>query len=204
MLIKETSSSFEQAPIGAHIARCVSLIDIGTQKKEYEGRVSYRREVRIAFELPNELLETGEHAGEPHIVSMFYTMSLSEKAKLRDHLKNWRGRDFTADELSGFDLRNILGKACMLSVTHNSKGKSTIGGIMSLPKGTPCPALANNILYFSLEEFDRSVFDSLSEGIKGMIEKSREYQALIAPPDHNHDAPNDDDIDYSGVPDVIF
>jgi hypothetical protein len=204
MLIKETSSSFEQAPIGAHIAICVSLIDIGTSRKEYEGRVSYRREVRIAFELPNELIETGEHAGQPHVVSMFYTMSLSEKAKLRDHLKNWRGRDFTPSELSGFDLRNILGKPCMLSVTHNGKGKSIIGGIMSLPRGTPVPALANNVLYFSLDEFDQSVFDSLSEGIKGMIEKSREYQALIAPPDQNHDAPHDDEIDYSSVPDVIF
>lgn len=205
MIIKDTPAQFEQAPIGAHIAICVSLVDIGTQRKEYQGRVSHRREVRIGFELPNEIMQTSEHAGEPFIITQFYTMSLSEKAKLRDHLKNWRGRDFSEQELAGFDLRNILGKPCMLSITHNGNGRSVIGGIMSLPKGTPVPPMANNILYFSLDEFDSAVFDSLSDGIKKMICESKEYQSKFSPQDHHHEAPHDDPPHYyDEVPPLLF
>jgi hypothetical protein len=64
-------------------------------------------------------------AGKPFTVSKFYTASLGEKANLRADLKNWRGRDFTDEELAGFEAKNILGKPCMLSVVETeSEGKT--------------------------------------------------------------------------------
>jgi hypothetical protein len=169
---------FEQPPIGTHVARCVKMIDIGTQKGEYQGQATYKRQVIIGWELPNELMTTGEYAGKPFGVSKFYTASLSEKSNLRADLKNWRGRDFTAEELGGFDAKNILGKACMLSLTTNDKGKIKVTGVMALPKGTDVPEQVNPTLYFSLEdgEFKQDVFDSLSDGYKKMIQVSPEFQ----------------------------
>lgn len=175
--------SFEQPPIGTHVARCVKMIDIGTQKGEYQGTATFKRQVIIGWELPSELMTTGDHAGKPFVVSKFYTASLSEKANLRADLKNWRGRDFTTEELGGFEAKNILGKTCMLSLTESDKGKIRVTGVMALPKGTQVPDQINPTLYFSLEhgEFDPAIYEALSDGYKKMINVSPEYQERTNP-----------------------
>lgn len=174
---------FEQPPIGTHVARCIKLIDIGTQQGEYQGKATFRRQVIIGWELPNELMQDGDNAGKPFTVSKFYTASLGEKANLRADLKNWRGRDFTDEELAGFEAKNILGKPCMLSITLNDKGKARVTGVMALPKGTPVPDQINETLFFSLEpsDFKPEVFEALSEGYKKMIRVSPEYMELTKP-----------------------
>ena len=173
--------SFEQAPIGSHVARCVKVIDIGTQKGEYQGQVSIKRQVIVAWELPNELMTTGDFAGKPFVVSKFYTASLNEKATLRKDLANWRGRDFTEQELLGFDAKNILGKPCMISIIHNEKQKAKVSGVMALPKGMQVPDMINEPVFFSLDDFSQLVFDQLSDGYKKLIKASPEYQAMMNP-----------------------
>lgn len=169
---------FEQAPIGTHIARCVKIIDIGTQKGEYQGKVNIRRQCIVGWELPNELMQEGEYKGKPFVVSRFYTASLGEKANLRKDLENWRGRAFTEQELLGFESKNILDKACMISVIHNEKGKARVSGVMAVPKGTKAPERVNDLVYFSLDTFDPKTFDSLSDGYKKLITSSPEYAQL--------------------------
>ena len=177
------SGDFEQPPVGTHVARCVKMIDIGTQRGEYQGKATMKRQVIIGFELPNELMTEGDYAGKPFTVSRFYTASLSEKANLRKDLANWRGRDFTQEELLGFESKNILGKTCMLSLTPNDKGKVRITGVMALPKGTQVPEQINPTVYLSLEsgEFDPTVFEALSDGYKKLIKVSPEYAELTQP-----------------------
>jgi hypothetical protein len=171
---------FEQAPVGSHVARCVKIIDIGTQKGEYQGQANIRRQCIVGWELPLELMKEGDHAGKPFTVSRFYTASLGEKANLRKDLENWRGRAFTEQELMGFASKNILGKPCMLSVTHNDKGKARVTGVMALPKGMQVPDQINPSVYFSLDEFDQAVFDALSDGYKKLIQSSPEYQHIAS------------------------
>lgn len=175
--------TFEQPPTGTHVAICVKIIDIGTQKGEYQGQANIRRQCIIGWELPNELMTEGDYAGKPFTVSKFYTASLGEKANLRKDLANWRGRDFTEAELKGFESKNILGKPCMLSLTPNEKGKTRVTGVMALPKGTPVPKAVNPTIYLSLEkgEFDQAVFDALSDGYKKMITVSPEYRHIVNP-----------------------
>lgn len=171
---------FEQAPTGNHIGRCVGMIDIGTQQGEYLGKTTHARKIVVRFELPNELISEGDFAGKPFVVSKFYTASLSEKANLRKDLVSWRGREFTDEELRGFDAKNILDKPCMVNVTHNEKGKAKISGITPVPKGMTAPPRATDLLYFSLEteEFKASTFEGLSDYWKDHITKSPEYQDI--------------------------
>lgn len=172
-------SNFPQIPLGSHVARCIRVIDLGTQTNDYQGKVTHPRQVVIGWELPNELIEDGEHKGKPMYASKFYTASLNEKATLRGHLANWRGRDFTPDELQGFDLRNILGKTCMLSIVQSESGKSKVGGVMALPKGMQVPPQVNPNVHFSLDEFDQATFDALTKGMKEKIIASPEYQRIV-------------------------
>jgi hypothetical protein len=169
---------FAQAPIGTHIARCVKIIDIGTQKGEYQGKVNIRRQCIVGWELPNELMPDGEYAGKPFVVSRFYTASLGEKANLRKDLENWRGKSFTEQELLGFDSKNILDKPCMLSIIHNEKGKARVSGVMAVPKGTKTPDRVNDLVYFSLDDFDAAVYEKLSDGYKKLIQASPEWAGI--------------------------
>jgi hypothetical protein len=186
------SGGYEQAPPGTHVARCIKMIDIGTQHGEYQGQPTKRRQCIIAWELPNELMTTGDFAGKPFSVSKFYTQSLSEKANLRQDLRNWRGRDFSADELQGFDPKNIIGQPCMLSLTPNDKGKVIVSGVMKLPKGTEVPAQVNPSVFFSLDEFDEVAFGKLGEKMQALIGKSDEFKALSSPAPASPQDPNDD------------
>lgn len=175
------SGDFEQPPIGTHVARCVKIIDIGTQKGEYQGKATFKRQVIIGWELPTELMGEGDYAGKPFVVSRFYTASLSEKANLRKDLANWRGRDFTDQELAGFAAKNILGKTCMLSLTLNDKGKVRVTGVMAAPKGMAVPEQINPSVYFSLDEFSREAFEKLSDGYKKFIQASPEFRSATDP-----------------------
>ena len=167
---------YEQAPTGNHLARCVRLVDLGTQHGTYEGKATVRNQVLIGFELCNEQMQDGR----PFTIGEFYTNSLNEKAKLRAHLEAWRGRAFTEEELNGFDLQNILGKPCMVSVVTNDKGKSKVGAIASLPKGMQAPECVNTPFAFWLEEWDQTVFDGLPEGLQKIIKESDEYKARMS------------------------
>lgn len=201
MIIQDTGSNFEQAPIGTHLARCIGLVDIGTHTSDWKGKPVRRRQVIIRWELPNELREDGQ----PFIASEFYTMSLSEKANLRHALINWRGRDFTADELRGFDLKNILDKGCQVTITQNENGKHKVTGVAGLPKGVELPARHNDVVFFDLDNFDQGTFTELTDKTQQLIAASEEYRALmgevvhsdglpaeIAAPDVSQEPPEDD------------
>lgn len=182
MLLKQNGGGdFAPAPIGSHVARCIGLIDLGTQSSEYQGKPIIRRQIVVRWELPNELMTEGEWKGKPFMVSKFYTASLSEKATLRADLVNWRGRDFSQEELMGFDSKNILDKPCMVSVVHNDKGKAKVAGVMALPKGTTCPPRVNDLVFFSLErdEFKAETLEKLGDFYKGMIQQAPEYHKLF-------------------------
>jgi hypothetical protein len=182
MIISDNGgTNFEQPPIGAHVARCIRLIDIGTQKGEYQGMPTFKRQLVVAWELPNELMTAGDHAGKPFIVSKFYTASLHEKSGLRKDLAAWRTSDFSEEELKGFDMKALIGKACMVSLILSDRGKAKINAVMALPKGTQVPAQVNPSLNFSLDEFNQAVFDGLSDGYKKLITASPEYAKLKNP-----------------------
>lgn len=174
---------FQQAPAGSHVARCIRIVDLGTQTSEYQGVVNHKSQVLVSWELCHELYEYEDEnkqmVSKPFMVSKFYTNSLKDTANLYKDLVNWRGREFTTDELKKFDLQSILNAPCILSVVHNEKGKAKVESVIKLTKGTDAPAAVNKPYSFWLDEFERSKFDGLSDGIKAIIEKSPEYQAMV-------------------------
>ena len=59
LMITEGGGSFKDASPGTHPARCVRLIDIGTQHGEYQGKATARKQIIVSWELPNELMDDG-------------------------------------------------------------------------------------------------------------------------------------------------
>ena len=105
---------------------CVQVIDFGTHKNEYEGEVSTLHQIRLGWELvgDDKLSSGASHLmqdGKPFLVTEIYTLGLGEQANLRAILKGWRGKSFTEQELKGFDISALLGKACLLDITHKAE-----------------------------------------------------------------------------------
>lgn len=166
--------NFEMCPAGNHVAVCFSVIDLGMQEVEYLGQKSFKRKVRISWELPGELMTQGELAGQPFSISKNYTLSLSDKANLFQDLNSWRGRPFSEQELEGFDLYNVLGAPCMLNVVHrpNHDGSRTyanVSSIAQLPKAIQKPQPVNELRKFNTEEFSQADLNALPDWLKDKI-----------------------------------
>lgn len=171
-------SNYTPAPVGTHVARCFRIIDIGTQHGEYKGQPTRRAQIIVAWELPNEMIETPE-GSKPVITSRFYTNSLGEKANLRHDLEAWRGRAFSREELQRFDLRGIVGKPCMLTIVGGDNDRTKVAAVSGLPRGMECPPQVNPSFTFSLDDFTKESFEALTEGIQNLIKKSEEYPQII-------------------------
>ena len=187
LVAKEGESSFTPVPTGMHLARCYRVVDLGTQKSEYLGTIKYLSKVMLQFEVHGED-ENGRPMltakGEPMTISKNFTLSLAEKATLRKDLQTWRGREFTAEELRGFELKNVLGAWAMISVIkttgNNGKEYTNIAGIMQVPpqiKKAGLPDGHNKLGIFSIDEADMEMFDTFSDGLKAKIQASPEWQA---------------------------
>lgn len=147
----KAKSDFKQVPAGTHPAYCYAVIDIGHQESNYQGRRNVKPQVILAFEFPFEtVVIDGE--GKPMIMNTFYTASISTKATLRSDLEAWRGKAFTPDEMSGFQLKAVIGKPCTISVYHNEDGKARVKGVSAAMKGINMPAMFNKPLWFDLDE----------------------------------------------------
>jgi hypothetical protein len=179
--------SFTPVAPGMHLARCYRIVDLGTQKSEYQGQVKHLQKVMIQFEVHGEddngnALVTAK--GEPMSISKNFTLSLAEKATLRKDLQAWRGRDFTADELRGFELKNVLGAWAMItaakSVGNNGKEYTNIISINPVPvaiKKAGLPEGFNKLAMFVIETPDMELFETFGNGLKEKIAGSPEWRA---------------------------
>lgn len=184
-LPKSEAGDFEICPAGTHFARCYRFLDLGSHEQMYQGESKgLKRLVLVGWELPNELMKDGR----PFSVNKRYTWSTHEKSNMRKDLESWRGRRFQDSDFGpgGFNVKNLIGVAATLGVTHSEKDGSTYNNVTSispLPKGIDLPVLINAPVYLTLEAhaFDREVFEGLSEKLRQSITESPEYQAIFAP-----------------------
>lgn len=201
--ISETGGkgTFEMAPEGTTIGICYQIIDMGTQKTNWDGEENHKRKVQIGWELPREPMTDGR----PFVVQKPYTISLHEKASLRRDLEAWRGRAFTAEELRGFDIAKLLGKACTLTITHthkeNGKTYANVKSVSGVIKGTVVPELVNRPIQLSLNprEFDKAVYDTLSDWMRAKIAMSPEFISLMHDPrldDPQREEGSGDDVPF--------
>lgn len=194
---------FKKVPPGAHFAICNMVVDCGLQEG-YGGKPQHK--VYLRWEVPDERVsyeKDGRQVEGPCSLGSMYTLSLSEKATLRKTLENWRGRAFTAEELKGFDITQVLGKCCQVMVTHSEDGKyANVTGVMGISKDQKVRASTaqpeNRPIAFSLDDYDERAFQALPNWLKEKIE-----QRLAAPTEPTPSSGNtsghdelDDDIPF--------
>ena len=188
LTLSETSKNTErQLPeAGATTGVLFSLVDLGTQKVTWDGEEKWTPKLRLAFELPDQVVE-GEvtengkttKVTKPMVVSIELTRSLGERATLRKLLEQWRGQAFTSKELASFSLKNLLGKACLLTLVHKTSqaGRQycAIQGMAKLPKGMKAPTTTQNgQVFYEIEQGTGGQFNELPEWLQEKIRASKE------------------------------
>ena len=182
-------SDFEPVPTGTHIARCVTVVDLGLQETPW----GIKEKVYIAHEVPGVRVkwtkDDVDHEG-PALIGSTYTNSIHEKSVLGQHLVNWRGRAFTEDEKTGFDLFTILDVPCMISVTHTVKGEKTyanVSGIMGAPAGTVIPNRETDLLAYTPQ--DAQYAGNLTKLPEWLQKKCEAGHKMGESPQHYPDVP---------------
>lgn len=149
----------EIPPSGSHPAVLVALIDLGTRTEQYQQQAEKDvRKVLLAWELVSEK-KSGSTMN--HVVGRDYTLSMNEKAALREMVRRWRGSDLKEGE--DFDLMKLMGRPCLLTIVHKASGTgrtyAKVDGIAPMPKGMTAPKAQRTPIAWSVAEAD------LDEGI---------------------------------------
>lgn len=209
MIVKENGGvEIPRLEEGVYTAYSNMLIDLGVQRSEKFKTDT--RKFRIVWIIIGEEIDlNGEKL--PRTISKEYSFSLGEKSSLRKDLQAWRGKAFTAEELQGFNLVNILNKACQLQIILEEKdGKqyNNIAGIMALPKGMSVEVPKTGIVFdtenpetwveyekvpkFMQEKIQQAI--GISEDLKQVIADYEQFKANNEQQAENTNSVEDNEI----------
>jgi hypothetical protein len=136
IVVRKSGGDFVPCPAGTWPAVCVDVVDLGDVYSEWKGEKVHK--IRLVWQINERMPD-----GRPYLVQKQYTASLHEKASLRKDLASWRGMDFKPEELNGFDLENVLGVGCLLSIVQQTGNDGQLYGnvaaVMRLPQGYEAP-----------------------------------------------------------------
>lgn len=168
-------ADFAPLPAGTYIGICDMVVDVGVQP----GSGMYpkpKRQVFIRWEFPAERVDferDGKKQSGPAVLGKTYTASMNEKATLRHDLESWRGMAFTDEQAEAFDVASILGKPCMINVTHTQKGDKTYANVTSvgkLMKGVDAKTLIPEITPIYYAEDNTTAYKQLPEWLRKKID----------------------------------
>lgn len=200
-------NDFAIAPVGNHLAICNAIVDLGLQP----GSVQYpepKHQVYIRFELPDEVVEyekDGVKISGPMSIGRTFTASMSPKANLRKFVESWFGKSFPSDDAAAaFDFQHVLGRKCLLNVSHTERDGKTYANISAatpLPKSMATAEVTqhNPSLYFDLSAPSRQTFAALPEWLRKKIDsRLQTHSPSVTETDGTQsDDPFDDSIPFA-------
>lgn len=138
---------FEKPPAGNHPAALVAIVDMGTQKQEYQGEVKWQRRAFLVWELTQEVMSGST---QKHVIGIDLTLSLTDKSKLRKWIEARSGKPIP--DGGEYDITSELGQPCLLNVVEKN-GYPKIDGVSAMPRGIPVTAPSRKPFAWSLEEY---------------------------------------------------
>ncbi len=183
---------YELPTSGLHPGILIGLIDLGTHRFEYQGKVSENRKIFLAWEL------TAEHdtEGNTFVVGADYTWSLHKKSNFRKMLEAWSGRTFSEDE--EFDPLVLVGKPCVLNIARGqtSKGKEfvEVSGVANPMRGQTIPPNTREPFAWHLSQAQMNEDPPIPDWmpriygrfVKDDIKASSEWSLLTQQPGHGN------------------
>lgn len=174
---------FKLVPAGTHLARCYQFLHIGNVPNTFPGAQSaVINKIRLTWELPDEKVSFKEgEEPKPFSISQDYTLSMNEKANLRKMVQSWLGQKMTDEEATDFDVETLVGKPCLLTIVHTTKGDKTyasVNNVTALPGKMECPAAINAPSVINWETMTVDAFNALPEFLQKKMQEAAEYRAF--------------------------
>jgi len=181
---------------GLSIARCIRVIQLGTQDVEFKGTKKKLLKVKLQWELPLQTHEFKAGEGEkPFNITKEYTFSIFDQATFRKDIEAWRGGPLTEKELTeGFDPVVLLNKACNLNIAIDKKGDKEYANIKSIAPlakeqkdsagniaqhKQSCPPAVGELVHFDFElPLTYKNLQKLTKTEREKIFKSPEFDAI--------------------------
>lgn len=207
-IIAKEEASFTKfvIPAGQYPARCVRVLDIGTHLGGPPGQEpKLQRKLRLTWEIPDVLVPRDDRDDYPAQITQTYTLSLHEKATLRALLASWRGRDFTPEELKGFDIAKLLGAKCLINIVVDAGKAKAKGNLPGQQPVTPLPSdrvvreTDTPLEEWSVENGKDATYEAFPDWLKATLAECKEWTSsapVSTPAAPAAGAPDDDDMPF--------
>lgn len=122
---------YEVAPEGLWQGVCCDVIDRGYLETPW----GHQHKIDIRWQI-----EETNSQGKRFWVTKRFTATWNEKGHLRPFLEAWRGKKFSEEDMSEFDIESLIGANCQLQIVHDITDRGTyanVQAIMGPPKGAP-------------------------------------------------------------------
>lgn len=171
-------------PVGAHLARCVQVIDLGNQHFQPGDDASHK--LYLAFETCDLKHVFKEERGpEPFMLQSefaWFLVSSKKKTKLREFIESWKGSPFADDAAArAFDFERLLGLAATLMVVHKAKSdgtmKAVIAGIAPADSKT-APKPVNPLICYEIGMGEGGTFSKLPPFLQKKLRESDEFRGI--------------------------
>lgn len=191
---------------GMHIAVCYQIVDLGTSL-DYYNNMSHK--VQLGWEILDESYEIERDNVKQEynfLVYKEYTASLGENTNLRKDLESWRSKDFTVQELKGFELKNILGVPCQLNIKIKTSAKGNeYPLILSVnPIGKNETQKGNKEMFyvgFDEDPYNIELYKMLPEFLQERIKNSDEWMRMM---NENHEEQDEDSSEEPNEEEIPF
>lgn len=186
-------TDFGRLEDGNHLARIVSVIDLGLQEQtdwQTKEKTDPKKVVMITYETPNETITIEDKEGnkieKPRWITKEYTLSFHEMAALRKVVNALKPDIDSLDEL--------LNVPCMITVGSTVTGNAKITAVSKPMKGMEVPDLAGDSFYFDFSEPNMELFNGLHKWQQDKIKSALDYNGFADNASSSY--VDDDDIHF--------
>lgn len=180
---QKKESTYEAVPAGSYIARCFSIVQMGTIPSK-NPTYSPSDKIKIGWELIGKTKELADGKKIPLTVYADFGLTMAKNGKLRPMIESWFGKNFPTDDAAfDFDMEKLLGKKCMISMveTISADGKkySNVGNVSPIPEGIECPELSIDQFLLTYSKWNQEKFESLPDATRNKMIETPEYKSLF-------------------------
>lgn len=162
---------------GNHLARIVSVIDLGLQAQtdwQTKEATDPKKIVMITFETPTELItykdKEGNEVTKPRWISKDYNLSMHEMAALRKLV------DAIKPDIKSLD--ELLNVPCMINIGSTVTGNAKIVGVSKPMKGMEIGELYGDAFHFDFSHPNMELFNGLLKWQQNKIKDALDYDGF--------------------------
>ncbi|SFE54794.1 phage replication initiation protein, NGO0469 family [Spirosoma endophyticum] len=170
----------EQLPDAAHPSLLRRIIELGSLPTVWNNVTTIRPRILLTWVIPSITLMIGDQP-RPALVHKEYLFSLQKNAHLYKDIVAMRGHEFGEEyDNTPFDILSLLGMPCLVTTKQETGKKPVILKLDPYPEDEFYPETDLAFQSLTYAHFDWSLFNSLSKTIQEKMERTRQFQQVLA------------------------